>query len=334
MDTTDKINLPSPDLDATMKYTPVEPVHNLLFTTGPLAGEQFPIGKGITLGRGESANIRIKDPQISGVHLWIGQEGGEIVLRDKQSTNGTFLNDKLDQPITEIILNDGDVVNVGAHSDVAFKLVKAVQPAVVTPPAQPPLATPPPPPAPPVQKPVVAAPPFPPAAKPVKDAWFVVRAGQEHGPYTKDLMRQYLAAGNLAADDQVRHGDEKTLASLASVLSMSTPGGAASAGSQDSKNLALMMWIGTLFFGFLPGLIFYLVKKDDPYIQDQSKEALNWSITTVIGYIAGFILTFVVIGIFVFLILGICHLVFCIMGAVAVSNGKTFRVPFAIRLMK
>jgi len=31
---------------------------------------------------------------------------------------------------------------------------------------------------------------------------------------------------------------------------------------------------------------------------------------------------------------GICHLVFCIMGAIATSNGKPFRVPFALRLVK
>lgn len=318
------------DLDATMKYAPAEPVHNLLFTVGPLAGELFPIGKGITVGRGESANIRIKDPQISGVHLWIGQVGSDIVLRDMQSTNGTFLNGKLDQPVVELMLNDGDVVNVGAHSDVAFKIVKAAQPAAATPPVLPPLASavPPPP------EPAVTTPPPPPAAASIKDAWFVLRDGQEHGPYTKDLMRQYLAAGNLIANDQVRHEDQKTSASLASVLSMTGLEGAANAGAQDSKNLALMMWIGTLFFGFLPGLIFYLIKKDDPYLQDQSKEALNWSITSVIGYFAGFILTFVVIGILVFIVLGICHLVFCIMGAVAVSNGKKFRVPFAIRLLK
>lgn len=104
--------------------------------------------------------------------------------------------------------------------------------------------------------------------------------------------------------------------------------------SQDSKNIALMTWIGTIFFGFIPGLIFYLVKKDDPYVQDQSKEALNWSITAIIGYIAGFILTFIVIGILVLFVVGICHLVFCIMGAIGASNGKTFRVPFAIRLIK
>jgi len=104
--------------------------------------------------------------------------------------------------------------------------------------------------------------------------------------------------------------------------------------SQDSKNIALLVWIGSIFFGFIPGLIVYLIKKDDQYIQDQAKEALNWSITAAIGYVAGVILTFILIGILVFAVVGICHLVFCIMGAIGASNGKTFRVPFAIRLIK
>lgn len=104
--------------------------------------------------------------------------------------------------------------------------------------------------------------------------------------------------------------------------------------TQDSKNIAVMTWIGSIFFGFIPGLLFYLIKKDDAYIQDQSKEALNWSITAMLGYFAGFILTFVLIGALVLLAVGICHLVFCVMGAMAASEGKPFRVPFAIRLIK
>jgi uncharacterized Tic20 family protein len=103
---------------------------------------------------------------------------------------------------------------------------------------------------------------------------------------------------------------------------------------QDSKNIALLIWIGSIFFGFIPGLIVYLIKKDDPYIQDQAKEALNWSITASIGYFAGYILSFVLIGMFVLPVVGICNLVFCIMGAIGASNGKPFRVPFAIRLIK
>ena len=104
--------------------------------------------------------------------------------------------------------------------------------------------------------------------------------------------------------------------------------------SQDSKNLALVLWIATIFFGFIPGLVFYLLKKDDAYILDQAKESLNWSITALIIYAIGFVLVFVVIGVFVWAILGIMHLVFCIMGVVATAKGESFRVPWAIRLIK
>jgi uncharacterized Tic20 family protein len=104
--------------------------------------------------------------------------------------------------------------------------------------------------------------------------------------------------------------------------------------SQDSKNIALMTWIGTIFFGFVPGLIFMLVKKDDAYIQAQSKEALNWSITAIIGMMASGILTVLLIGFLGFFVVGMCNLAFCVMGAIAASNGKAFKVPFAIRLIK
>jgi uncharacterized Tic20 family protein len=104
--------------------------------------------------------------------------------------------------------------------------------------------------------------------------------------------------------------------------------------SQDSRNIALLTWIFTIFFGFIPGLIVYLIKNDDAYAVDQAKEALNWSITAIIGYAAGVILMIVLIGALVMAIVGIAHLVFCILGAVACSNGKPFRVPWAIRLLK
>jgi uncharacterized Tic20 family protein len=77
-----------------------------------------------------------------------------------------------------------------------------------------------------------------------------------------------------------------------------------------------------------------LVKKDDAYIQDQAKEALNWGITFLLAVIAGQILAIILVG---FLVIGaawLCNLIFCIMGAVAASNGKPFRVPFALRLIK
>ena len=104
--------------------------------------------------------------------------------------------------------------------------------------------------------------------------------------------------------------------------------------NQDSKNMALLTWILTIFFGFIPSLIMYLIKKDDAYVQSQSKEALNWVITAFIGYVIAFLLTFVAVGALLYPVIGICHLIFCIMGAVATSKGNDFRVPFAIRLIK
>ena len=107
-----------------------------------------------------------------------------------------------------------------------------------------------------------------------------------------------------------------------------------SAVSQDSRNIALLTWIGTIFFGFIPSLAVYLLKQDDAYIQSQAKETLNWAITVTIGYAISFVLTFVLIGLLGFLVVGLCNLVFCIMGAIATSNGKNFTTPFAIRLIK
>jgi len=101
----------------------------------------------------------------------------------------------------------------------------------------------------------------------------------------------------------------------------------------ESRNIAVLVWVGTIFFGFIPSLIVYLIKKDDAYVLDQSKEALNWSITVIIGWFIGLVTTFILIGFLVFALVIICNLVFCIMGAVAASGGKPYRVPFALRLI-
>ena len=105
--------------------------------------------------------------------------------------------------------------------------------------------------------------------------------------------------------------------------------------SQDSRNIAVLVWIGTLLFGFIPGLIAYLLKRGDAHVAGQGKEALNSQITALIWVLAGFILLRLhEIGVLVMVMVCIGHLVICIMGAVAGSRGKPFRVPFAIHLIK
>src|SRR3546814_19588256 len=70
--------------------------------------------------------------------------------------------------------------------------------------------------------------------------------------------------------------------------------------SSDEKLFAIFAHIGTIISSFLIPLIIWLVKKDDSkFIDHHGKEALNFQITMFIGYVAGLILTFVLIGVFV-----------------------------------
>lgn len=126
-----------------------------------------------------------------------------------------------------------------------------------------------------------------------------------------------------------------------------TPTPTATSTTQDSNNMALLNWLGCLFFGFIPPLVLFLVKKDDAYVQAQAKEALNWSITFFITYIGLWIVAMIlgaILGyiwtplafipmIFVFLY-AFSHIIVCVLGAVKSSSGQDFKVPFNIRLIK
>ena len=104
--------------------------------------------------------------------------------------------------------------------------------------------------------------------------------------------------------------------------------------SNETNNIVLLIWLGTLFFCFIPPLIIYLLKKDDAIVTDQAKEALNWSITVMIGYAIGGALMFILIGFVLVPLVWLCNVVFCILGIVNASKGEAYRLPFNIRLLK
>ena len=126
-----------------------------------------------------------------------------------------------------------------------------------------------------------------------------------------------------------------------------TPVPTATSTTQDSNNMALLNWLGCLFFGFIPPLVLFLVKKDDAYVQAQAKEALNWSITFFITYIGLWIIAMILGAILAFIwaplalipmiflfLYAFSHIIVCVMGAVKSSSGQDFKVPFNIRLIK
>lgn len=105
--------------------------------------------------------------------------------------------------------------------------------------------------------------------------------------------------------------------------------------SAESKQLALLIWVGSIIFFFIPSLIFFLTKKDDEFVLDQSKEALNWTILATIAYFAVVILTAIIHFLWIlYLLVWGAHLVFCIQGAIAVNKGEKYRLPFSIAIIK
>lgn len=104
--------------------------------TGPLAGAQlvglsgshkgttFPItATGTTIGRNASCDIILSDPRVSSHHAWIGLVSGKAVLRDLQSTNGTFLNAQTHTSVSEAELRPGDTIFFGGHQGDQFRFV-------------------------------------------------------------------------------------------------------------------------------------------------------------------------------------------------------------------
>ncbi|HDP69990.1 MAG TPA: DUF2662 domain-containing protein [Actinobacteria bacterium] len=75
---------------------------------------EFPLTRKITtIGRLESNDISIKDPNISRVHAEIIAEEDGFFLRDLGSTNSTLLNGR---QIVENELSDGDMITLGTTS--------------------------------------------------------------------------------------------------------------------------------------------------------------------------------------------------------------------------
>lgn len=105
--------------------------------------------------------------------------------------------------------------------------------------------------------------------------------------------------------------------------------------TSDEKTMGILSHILCLVAGFIAPLVIYLIKKDESaYVREHAKESLNFQITLFILYIISFILVFIFIGILMMVVLGIAALVLIIVATIKASEGKLYRYPFNIRLIK
>jgi diguanylate cyclase (GGDEF)-like protein len=70
-----------------------------------------------TMGRGQSTDIQLLDEGISRKHAQIVMEGGEMIVEDLDSRNGTFANGAR---VRRHVLRDGDKIQVGSTTILKF----------------------------------------------------------------------------------------------------------------------------------------------------------------------------------------------------------------------
>ena len=111
--------------------------------------------------------------------------------------------------------------------------------------------------------------------------------------------------------------------------------------SKDERTWAMLChfsaFAGLIFpFGnFLAPLIIWLIKKEElPFVEDQGKEVLNFQISMTIYFIISGILCIILIGIPIIIGLVIFCFIMTIIAAISANDGKSYRYPINLRLIK
>ena len=111
--------------------------------------------------------------------------------------------------------------------------------------------------------------------------------------------------------------------------------------SKDGRTWAMLYhfsaFAGLIFpFGnFLAPLIIWLIKKEElPFVEDQGKEVLNFQISMTIYLLISGILCIILIGIPILIGLVIFCFIITIIAAISANDGKFYRYPINLRLIK
>ena len=81
-------------------------------------------------------------------------------------------------------------------------------------------------------------------------------------------------------------------------------------------------------------LVIFLVKGDNPFVRHHAAEALNFHITTTIYATVSAVLILVLVGFLMLAVLGVFFLVCSVLAAVAAGNGRSYRYPLTLHLVR
>jgi len=85
---------------------------------------------------------------------------------------------------------------------------------------------------------------------------------------------------------------------------------------------------------FGPLIVWLLKRNESPEIDAHGKESLNFQLSMLIYNVIAGILVIVLIGIPLLILLYVLNIVFVIVASIQAGDGKLYRYPMAIRLIK
>ncbi|ELY84678.1 zinc ribbon domain-containing protein [Natrinema altunense] len=80
-------------------------------------------------------------------------------------------------------------------------------------------------------------------------------------------------------------------------------------------------------FTWAIGPLIVLIATDDPFVEENARNALNWQIAFTVYMLVSFILVFAVVGIVPVLLLPFVDLAFCAIAAVKAADGESWSYP-------
>lgn len=89
------------------------------------------------------------------------------------------------------------------------------------------------------------------------------------------------------------------------------------------------------FGGLALPIIMWATNKDHSRdIDNHGKVILNWILSAMIYFVICFVLTFVFVGVIGFFVLGICSIIFTIIGAIKANDNVLWHYPLSIKFFK
>ncbi len=81
-----------------------------MIPVGEFHNERGPFETPVTIGRSVDADVQFHDRWVSRIHCRIEERDGQLLVRDFDSTHGTYVNGA---KVDEVVLNAGDEFSVG-----------------------------------------------------------------------------------------------------------------------------------------------------------------------------------------------------------------------------